>query len=395
MRELLLKDARVIDPSRNIDSVLDIAIKDGKIDRVEKGIKPSPTMEVYVLAGRIVTPALIDAHCHPVAGLTNHFMPPDEAGINAGVSLVNDGGSAGAANFYTLTELFKSGVNTAMTYFLNIATCGLIKSPEIGALSDIDPKLTIETINMHRDKIKGVKIRAMESLLGIKEDVFQIAQNTAHETGLPLMVHIGEFRNRTKNDPFDDFSRGVVKRLQKGDILSHFMTWRPGGMVTPDGEIYPELKAAQDRGVILDSSHGKFNFSFKIAKILIDKGILPDIITTDLSVLGSPYVQSLLVTMSKFLALGMSLDRVVAAVTDNAAKALGVEDAWGSLKVGRSADIAVLNLAEGAYEFFDGAAGNAIAGKFLLEPYMVFQNGVPRPVRSYYHLPADSSAFRV
>jgi dihydroorotase len=392
MQDILLKKARVIDPARNIDGRYDVAVKNGKIHRIEKDIGPGAGTTVYDFDGKILTPALIDAHCHPAAGLTDHFISPDAAGIDSGVLLVNDGGSAGAANFHTLTELFRTGVRTEMTFFINIATCGLIRGTEIQAVTDVDPKITLEAIGKYGNKIRGVKIRAMESLLGIREDVFGIALKTARDAGLPLMVHVGEFRTRTENDPFDVFSRGVVDRLERGDILSHFMTWRPGGMMTPDGKIYPELKEARKRGVILDSSHGKFNFSFKVAKAMMEEGLFPDIITTDLSLLGFPWVQSLPVTMSKFLNLGMPLPRVVEAVTGAAARALGISGEWGSLEPGRAANITILNMAEGEYEFFDGAAGNKLAGRALLEPVMVFRDGVPHPVRSYYHIPAGAAS---
>jgi predicted amidohydrolase len=165
------------------------------------------------------------------------------------------------------------------------------------------------------------------------------------------------------------------------------MTWRPGGMVLPNGTIFPELKEARDRGVLLDCSHGKNNFSLKVAEVLLAMDLKPDIITTDLSSIGSPYVQSLLVTMSKFINLGMPLYEVIAAVTCNAAKALGVEGEWGSLKPGRSADITILENVEGAFTFFDGAARNTRKGSYLLEPRMILQKGVPRPCRSFYQLP--------
>jgi dihydroorotase len=165
------------------------------------------------------------------------------------------------------------------------------------------------------------------------------------------------------------------------------MTWRPGGMVLPDRTVFPELSEARDRGVLLDCSHGKNNFSLAVAEVLLAMGLKPDIITTDLSSIGAPYVQSLLVTMSKFISLGMPLYEVIAAVTCNPAKAIGVDGEWGSLKPGRRADISILENVEGTFTFFDGAAGNTRRGSCLLEPRMILQKGVPRPCRSFYHLP--------
>jgi dihydroorotase len=387
MYDVLLKDARVIDPSQKVDGIFDVAITDGKIEVLEADIPKNRAKATIPLAGKIVTPGLIDAHCHPVLHFTDHAVFPDEAGVHAGVLLVNDGGSAGAANFVTLREMYYKRVETDMTFFLNIATSGLIHPPEIQAIQDIDIKLLKATVEENRSIIKGLKLRLLEPLSKVQPDVVQLALETAEELKLPLMVHIGDFRERTEGDPLDVFTRSVVRRLRKGDIISHFMTWRPGGMVLPNGTIFPELKEARDRGVLLDCSHGKNNFSLKVAEVLLAMDLKPDIITTDLSSIGSPYVQSLLVTMSKFINLGMPLYEVIAAVTCNAAKALGVEGEWGSLKPGRSADITILENVEGAFTFFDGAARNTRKGSYLLEPRMILQKGVPRPCRSFYQLP--------
>ena len=386
MYDCLLQGARVVDPSQDIDGIFDIALEDGKVARIENDISPGESKRIYDLRGKILTPGLIDAHCHPVLHFTDHAVHPDEAGVNAGVLLVNDGGSAGPANFHTLREMYFRRVKTEMTFFLNIASSGLIHPPEIQAIHDIDIKLLKSVAEANRDIIKGLKLRIFDSLVSLQPDVVQLALDTAEELNLPLMIHIGGFRERANNDPLDTFSRSVVKRLRQGDILSHYMTWRPGGMVLPDGSIFPELKEAKDRGVMLDCSHGKNNFSLKVAEVLLANGLGPDIISTDLSSMGLPYVQSLLVTMSKFINLGMPLYDVIAATTCKPAQALGLENEWGSLKAGRSANISILEEVEGDFIFSDGAAGNRRNGTRLLEPRMVMRNGEALPCRSFYHL---------
>lgn len=386
MYDCLLKGANVVDPSQRLDGIFDIAIREGKIARIDADIPAKDASVIYALAGKIVTPGLIDAHCHPSLNFSDHSVLPDEAGVNSGVLLVNDAGSAGAANFQTLRHLYYGRVKSAMTFFLNVASSGLIHSPEIRSLHDIDIKLLKSVVERNKDVIKGLKLRALEPLMAIPADVVQLALDTAAELNLPLMVHIGDFRARTANDPLDAFSRSVVKRLRRGDIISHYMTWRPGGMVLPSGQIFPELKEAKERGVILDSSHGKNNFSFKVAEVLLANGLGPDVITTDLSSMGVDCVQSLLVTMSKFINLGMPLGEVVAATTCRAAQALGIADEWGSLNVGRHADISVLENVAGDFAFFDGVAGNSRKGTCLLEPRLVIRNGEVLPCRSYYHL---------
>ena len=52
-------------------------------------------------------------------------------------------------------------------------------------------------------------------------------------------------------------------------------------------------------------------------------------------------------TMSKFLMLGVPIERVVAMSTSKPAKTLGLQDQIGTLKVGTGADITVLEQLEG------------------------------------------------
>ena len=387
--DIIIKDGHVIDPASNINEKADVAIENGRIARVQKDIDSTDARAVYPVPGKYIVPGLIDAHCHPVGDFTGHAVPADEAGVDAGVLLVNDAGSSGSANFHVLRSLLRNS-RTSVSYFINFASCGLIRLPEIASVHDFNVEQLKEVVGAAGGMIRGVKIRAMEAVSRIDMDVVALAKKTAEELRLPLMIHIGEFRQRKDNDPFDVYSRNVVSLLGKGDIISHYMSWRPGGMVLEDGTIFPELEQAKKRGVILDCSHGRNNFSLKVAQTLLDNGFPPDIITTDLSSLGREHVQSLAVTMSKFLAMGMPLKEVIAAVTINAAKALGLSETWGSLKVGRSANITILDKVDGNYRFFDGSAGNSITGNALLEPRLIFVEGKPASCRSFYHLPQET-----
>ncbi|MBI5123930.1 MAG: amidohydrolase family protein, partial [Candidatus Omnitrophica bacterium] len=59
----LIKNGRVIDPANEIDDVLDIIVSDGKIEKIEKGLK-ADRCEVIDAAGLIVCPGLVDMHTH-------------------------------------------------------------------------------------------------------------------------------------------------------------------------------------------------------------------------------------------------------------------------------------------------------------------------------------------
>jgi dihydroorotase len=87
---------------------------------------------------------------------------------------------------------------------------------------------------------------------------------------------------------------------------------------------------------------------------VLKAGFLPDTYSTDWTPEGrTAQVFDFPNVMSKFLMMGMSLDQVVACATVNASRAFPVFRNRGTLKAGAPADIAVLELKEGAFEFVD------------------------------------------
>ena len=81
MYDLLIKGGRVIDPSQNIDDKLDIAISGGKISKVAKDIPAQESQQVIDARDKIVTPGLIDMHCHVCGSILNMCVEPDTAGV--------------------------------------------------------------------------------------------------------------------------------------------------------------------------------------------------------------------------------------------------------------------------------------------------------------------------
>ena len=385
--DILLQDGEIIDPAQGNHFTGSVAIQNGRIAAVGKDVS-GKAGKVIPLQGKLITPGLIDLHCHPSLGFLGRGIPPDEVGLNAGVTLLGDGGTSGAANFHAFRKLVVEPAQTEILCFLNVAKAGLISQPEISSLRDMDVARGEEVIEANRDLIRGVKVRAIQALadgVGIKG--VEMTKKLARDVHMPLMIHIGDPRERMEKDPMDDFSRQAVSLLEKGDILSHYMTWEPGGLILRDGTIYPELEKAKQRGVVLDSCHGLWHFSFTIARHALAQGFKPDVISTDISVPNLLVTQSLPVTMSKFLCLGLSLEEVIAMTTINPARVLKEEERRGSLRPGLPADITVLELVKGDFLFGDGKGGQTLRGNLLLEPRMVFKSGEMRPAYSRYHLP--------
>jgi dihydroorotase len=81
----------------------------------------------------------------------------------------------------------------------------------------------------------------------------------------------------------------------------------------------------------------------------------------------------------KFVHLGLSLDEAIARTTVHPARAMGVADEIGGLKVGMAADVAAFALEEGSFTFYD-AADEVRTARQRLVPRVVVKAG--RVVRS-------------
>jgi dihydroorotase len=386
--DLILKGGRIIDPSQGMDRSGDLAVHEGKVAEIAESIDQSSGRRVIPVAGKIVAPGLIDLHCHPGSGFTWIGMTPDEIGLEAGVTLLGDAGTAGWANFPAYRSLVVEPARTDILCFLNLSSTGLVTLPEIWSEGNMDMARTEEVMAAHGDLIRGVKIRCVQALAeGVGLTAVERAKKLAQDFRLPLMVHVGETRPRTGDPAMDRFSRAAVALLDAGDVLSHYLTWEPGGLVLADGTIYPELLQAHKRGVALDPSHGLNHFSFAIARHALAAGLTPTVLTTDMATVSLPAAQSLAVMMSKFLCLGLSLGQVIEMTTINPARILGEDARRGGLKPGMAADITVLELCSGQFVFSDGKGGERVEGQTLLEPRLVLKSGGIHPAHSGYHVP--------
>ena len=165
MYDLLLKGGLVIDPAAGLNELSDVAVKNGKVAAVAKDIVASDARKVIPVTGRLIAPGLIDMHCHPGVGVRRASVESDEMGIYSGVTVLCDGGTAGAANFHQLRRFNIERAKTDMFCFLNLSTTGLVVTPEIRDEHDINPQLTKEVIEENRDIIRGVKLRAIGPLV--------------------------------------------------------------------------------------------------------------------------------------------------------------------------------------------------------------------------------------
>jgi len=376
MYDLLVKSGEMIDPAQGIHGQMDIGISEGKIACIAQGIASGKAKKLIDARGKIVTPGLIDIHTHVSDGLTPIGINPDEDGVLSGVTTVCDGGSTGHANFLGFKKFVIAQARTDILCFLSLHSVGQAIMPELWGWRDVNAEAILKTIEENRDLVKGIKVRAVCAVaetLGI--ELIKAGKKIADEAGVPLMVHVGK-------DPVEDCSADILESLtqdllrllDRGDIFTHIFTPKLGQAIKPDGSVLHELREAIERGVSLDLAQGSGNLSFEIARKALSQGILPSTLSTDLSTFFAPRGLVLTGLMSKFLALGMSLDRVIEMTTVNPSRILGEEEHRGSLKVGMPADVSILDLNEGRFTFVDSLK-NTIEGNLLLTPSLTLRGG--------------------
>jgi dihydroorotase len=370
MNYLLIRGGRVIDPAQNIDGLLDVLISNGRISKIGKELPPQESQQIFDARGKIVTPGLIDMHCHVYHKIYKNGADPDDAGVRQGVTAVGDGGSAGEATFGGFPQFVVPASRTTVFCFVNLSSTGLSIQPELSDWDEINVPGLEAAIESNPGLVKGVKLRLVGNLIASKgTEVVKLAKKTAKKFGLPIMVHIGDRWNQVPPKVTPE----VLPLMESGDILSHVFTAQPGSAFRPDGTVMPELTEATARGVVLDISNGRpgSNFSFEVAKKGMAQGILPTTLSTDVNRPSlTDGVYGLTVTMSKFLALGLDLNEVIKMSTINPARAIREEDRMGSLRPGMNADVSVLELLSGTWKL-----GDPDTVSKLLSPVMTVKSG--------------------
>ena len=154
--------------------------------------------------------------------------------------------------------------------------------------------------------------------------------------------------------------------LRPGDVITHCFQGNGDNIVDEKGRVIREAWKAREDGIIFDVGHGAGSFHYEVAQRAMEQGFISDVISTDLHTgnINGP-VYDLPTTLSKLMHLGLSLEAVIEKATFSAAKAIQREEELGHLKVGTVADVAVFEVLEGEFEFFDSHGAKFIGDKKL------------------------------
>jgi dihydroorotase len=268
-----------------------------------------------------VSPGWVDMHAHVYDGVTQISVHADRVGLDNGVHVLADAGSAGQATVRGLVDYVLPRAETTVRVWLNIGSHGLVHLREVADPTFVDVDATLAAIAAHRDLICGIKVRSSGLIVGaMGVQPVQLAHLAAREAGLPLMVHIGEAPPRIAD---------VLDVLDAGDVVTHCFHGKVGHPWQPDGTPSPALRRALDRGVLLDVGHGAASFDVGVARAAVAAGIAPHSISTDIHVrnIHGP-VFDLATVMTKMLDCGMPLSDVIRCVTVSPRRTIGAEEPW-------------------------------------------------------------------
>ena len=371
--DLVLSGGNLLDPAQNInDEPRDIAFKDGKVAAVAGRIDPASGAQTIDASGKLVTPGLIDLHGHFYHGGSGSAVHADQTCLGSGVTTGVDAGSAGFLNYGAMRDYVFPAHRTRLLAFLHIGAVGLAANRVLGGgLHDmriIDVEQTVQAIRDNPDLVFGVKVRMHYDAVARwnAHEAMARAREAASEAGVPLMVHVSG-----TPIPLPD----VLEHLGPGDISTHAFNGFPEHMLDTAGKVRPEVRAAVDRGVIMDVGHAGVHCDVEIVKAAMDQGVIPDTISTDVHIAPPGRVVYLMNDLvSKFHALGMPLADAVAASTSRPAEILGLQDSIGSLAVGMEGDATIWDRREGRFVWHD-MAGHNVDGKLRLDTFATVKGG--------------------
>jgi dihydroorotase len=370
--DLVITGGTLIDPAQGINEKKDIAVSRGKVVEVARSISSSSARRKIDATGKIVSPGFVDIHTHVAHDIVKLGIDPDKLCLQNGATTVADAGSTGELNFRGFKRYVIDRSETRILAFINVESLGMIEFDDGPSNTDQRWPMLITAADdalaplfVNRKNLLSVLRGSKGTIAGIKWahhglKLLEITRQIADEAQCRVMAE-------------NHFMPEGLKYLRKGDIITHAYHFHVNRVnnrrdgLTEDGKtIHPEIFQARKRGVLLDVGHGKGSFTWRVAALAMEAGLEPDTISTDLWIgnVNGP-VFNMPTTMSKFLHLGMTLERVVEASTSRPAAALGVSGALGTLDVGATADVTIFSVVEGRHPLVDVLGVKKMADRLI------------------------------
>jgi imidazolonepropionase-like amidohydrolase len=359
---ILIKNAKIYTMAGDVIEDGSILVKDGKIEEVGRDIIAPLGVETIDAEGRMVTPGLIDAHCHlglfeEAIGFEgddgNEMFDPVTPQLRA-IDAINPMDMA-------FREAYEGGVTTAVT--------GPGSANVIGG--------TFIAIKTYGDRVDNMIIKdpvAMKIAFGENPKRVYEAQKKSPMTRMATAAILREtlFKARTymekkdnedksKRPDFDIKMEALIPVLKReiplkahahraDDIFTSIRIAKEFDVdITLDhcteGHLIGDELAKEGKSAIVGPTFGnrsKFelkNKSFETPKALVEAGV-KIAINTD-----SPVIPLQHLALCAGLAVNAGLDEIEAlkAITINAAEITGIDNRVGSIEKGKDADIVIFD----------------------------------------------------
>jgi dihydroorotase len=352
--DLVIRGGRVIDPSVRLDAIRDVGILRGRIAAINANLS-NTAADTIDARGKLVVPGLIDIHTH-----VGRYTDGPGRVLKDGVTGWIDAGSYGADQIADSVAVARSSTQQGRV-LINIGRLGVIPEGDTMDLARADVAAARAAISRNRDVIVGVKARLSRDVAGMNDyEVLRRAQEVASSFDLPLMIHMGQTISPLAK---------LFPLLKRGDIVTHMFAPPPNSIVDEGGRILPEVLAARKRGVWFDVGNGQTgHIRWDTVETIVKARFWPDTFSTDWNT-NSPQtgVVDFPNCMSKLLGYGMTVGEAIACATINPSRTFKLFNDRGTLKVGVPADVAILELRDGNFEFLDNYK-NTVNGRQRLFP---------------------------
>ena len=350
--DCIIQNGRIWNGDAFLPHLQDIAIADGKIAQIGNGLEGAHT--VFDAKGAIVSCGLVDIHTH-MKGCGNEYfgMPAETVCFPFGVT--------------TAVEAWADRDGNALLENMLLDTCVFVG---VGVVDNhADFTLTEKILPAYKKRAIGVKLCFDKSNPEIIDETpLRETCLFARKKGLKVLVH-------STGSPV--CMRKIFEILDKGDICTHIFHGGQNGVLDDDLEC---MAYARKKGIVLDNGMaGGVHTDFFVAKRAIEKGVLPDTISTDITKVsaftrGGNYGMTL--CMSIMRTLGMDESEIFKAVTSTPAKVIGKTVDTGCFQVGGIADIAIIRYQNAPFAIYD-KQGNCVKDDYGYVNLLTLKNGLP------------------
>ncbi|TFF92658.1 amidohydrolase family protein [Candidatus Thorarchaeota archaeon] len=370
MDTLLLKTGKLIVGDGRLEEDTEVLVKDGRIAEVGEDLKRPSRCETFDFSNRVVMPGIVDAHLHvcydgvtldpaAVRALDDEFMAIRgarlvEGLLDFGITTVADAGARGKVSF-AVKQAAEGGVIRGPRVLVSgrMITITGGRDPGSGALEadgvDAVKRAVREEIARGVDFIKLAGTGAISSehtesmTTQFDEDELRAATEEAHKVDRPTHSHAygdAGIRNTimagvdvlVHGHPLNDENLKLMKKMGTiymptivtfyESVLHHDEGKLPEHMVRKEKEVFPLIKRGVENAV---------------------KAGVEIAVGTDTGLPYTLYGNAAAEEMELLVNFGgMSEMDAIVAGTRNAARSLNAESSIGTVEVGRSADIVVL-----------------------------------------------------